>query len=244
MRRLSHAYVDGELDVMLCLDVEHHLRDCPACTRDVERHRELRALLTGPALYHASPAGLEQRIRAALQPSVRGQTVRWRPPLWMPAVIAASLLLSALAGWGMLWTRPSSEMRLAQEVYSSHVRSLMEKHLVDERSSDRHTVKPWFAGRVDFAPRVADLAEEGFVLVGGRLDFLDNRKAAAVVYRRHKHDINLFSWPTTAPNAEPRTLELQNYHLIYWTDAGLTYWAISDLNEDELAQFVTLIRRQ
>jgi anti-sigma factor RsiW len=134
---------------------------------------------------------------------------------------------------------------LARELISSHVHSLMATHLTDVLSSDGHTVKPWFKGQLDFSPPVKNLSKEGFALVGGRLDYVGDRPVAAIVYQRRKHVINLFVWPSTSESAVSTTTQTrQGYHMINWTEGGLTFWAVSDLNEEELGEFVRLVQNQ
>ncbi|MBO0727073.1 MAG: anti-sigma factor, partial [Blastocatellia bacterium] len=161
--------------------------------------------------------------------------------------IGIAVVVLAILSWRFLAPllhHPANDL-LTQEVVSSHVRSLMASHLTDVSSSDQHTVKPWFNGKLDFSPPVKDLTDRGFPLVGGRLDYLNNQPVAALVYRRQLHFINLFIWPSTsAGDVEERPEARQGYHLIHWTMAGMTYWAVSDLNAGELQEFVRILQNQ
>ena len=154
---------------------------------------------------------------------------------------AAAIVVLALVP---LLRGPSAEEVLAREVLAGHVRSLMADHLSDVASSDRHTVKPWFNGKLDFSPPVEDLAQQGFPLVGGRLDYLNNRPVAALVYHRQKHFINLFIWPSTSSDSEVKKETRQGYHLFHWTRSGMTYWAVSDVEESQLQEFVGLVQNR
>jgi anti-sigma factor RsiW len=169
------------------------------------------------------------------------------PMPWRWAAIAASLAFIAILTWRVapLLDSPAGDDRLIQEVTANHVRSLMVAHLVDIPSSDRHVVKPWFTGKLDFAPSVPDLTEQGFPLIGGRLDYLDNRGVAAVVYKRREHVINVFIWPAAhTASGESKTATHQGYHHLRWSDSSMVYWAVSDLNGRELEEFVRLLQTQ
>jgi anti-sigma factor RsiW len=246
LRTLMHGYADGELDLIHTLEVERHLKECSACSAALQRIQSLQQALGDGTLYQGAPAGLRERIRSSLPRTFRPRLAFAHLALRSLAV-AASLAFAAIITWGIVHVGsvPSAESMIEQEVVSAHVRSLLrgEKGLFDVASTDRHTVKPWFAGRVDFSPEVKDLKEEGFSLIGGRLDYLSGRKVAAIVYTRQKHFINLFAWATGGVDEPPVVLARQGYHLAHWTQDGLTYWAVSDLNEVELLRFAGLIRK-
>ncbi len=235
--------MDGELDLAHALGVERHLDDCPACTQTRDELLALRTLVQSVPRFRA-PDALHQRVQAALtapRPS-RRRAFPWRRYL-VPLTMAASLALVFALGWwtARVWCRPTAGELLAQQVVASHVRSLMAEHLLDVASTNRHTVKPWFLGRVNFSPDVPDLA--GFELIGGRLDFLDERPAAALVYKRRDHVINVFlTSADEQPNTKIRFLNVRGFHLLHWIHAGRAYWAVSDLNEEELREFVSLFQ--
>jgi anti-sigma factor RsiW len=226
------------------LEIERHLQGCPACAAALERMRSLSRALGDPAFYYPAPPDLHRRVRASVRrASGPGDRLVWRLVI---AAAAAAVLVVVTTVWGALrgLSAPATDERLAREVVASHVRSLMlESHRVDVESSDQHTVKPWFIGKVDFAPEVKDLSRQGFPLIGGRLDYIDDRPAAALVYRREKHAINVFVWRAAGRDRAPEVLERQGYHLIRWIDKGRMVWVVSDLNTGELREFAELLRR-
>jgi anti-sigma factor RsiW len=238
--------MDYELDAAKSLEVEQHLETCPDCAKSLEGFRRLSRAISDNAAYYRAPSSLENRIRSAMgaetpaerEPSQRRFTLRWATPALAAAVI---ILFAAIFALPRILT-PSSNALLIEEVTASHVRSLMGTHLVDVISSDQHTVKPWFNGKLDYSPPVNDLKSEGFPLVGGRLDYLDSRPVAALVYRRHKHLINLYLWPSTAANSSVQTETRQGYHIDHWTQSGMNYWAVSDVSPVDLSQFIRLIQ--
>jgi anti-sigma factor RsiW len=243
------AYFDGELDTARGRAFEDHLAACPDCTHELAALRDLRDALQDESFRHRPPAGLEERVHEllgqageppGLAPSRPGR--RWTTRLAAAAALAAAVLFGA--SLTLAWRTPSSDDRLAAEVTAGHARSLLADHLFDVASTDRHTVKPWFQGRADFSPPVLDLKEQGFPLAGGRLDFLDGRTAAALVYHRRQHVINLFIWPADGGESGAKALSRRGYNLTHWTAAGLNFWAVSDLNADELRDFARLVRDQ
>ncbi len=232
-QELIHGYLDGELDPSGNQEVERHLQDCEACSEAVRRGKALHTVMQGPALRFEAPAPLRRAIVSATRREER--TPRWR---WLGVAAAAATALAVGIWIAAVFSHPSGQDLLAQDVVSSHIRSLMAAHLTDVGTSDQHTVKPWFSGKVDFSPPVKDLTSQGFVLVGGRLDYLGQQPAAAVVYRRRQHVINLFVWPSGSGHATKMETETRRgYNLIHWTQSGMTYWAVSDLNAAELQEF-------
>jgi anti-sigma factor RsiW len=226
------------------MEIDDHLRQCDACQAIYESQGALRSALKADGVYFAAPAGLERRIRTAVRAAAAPRRWRWAAfsvPGLSVAAATAALIIAAIAG--PLVSRRSQGDQIAHEVVSAHIRSLMPGHLTDVLSSDQHTVKPWFAGKVDFSPPVVDLADEEFPLVGGRLDYVDNRPTAALAYRRREHIINLFIWPSSSNTDVPETLaEGQGYHVLSWTHDHTNFWAVSDLNAKELRQFAQLVR--
>jgi len=242
-KSLLNAYVDGELDSAGSLAVETHMRACASCLTDVENLRGLASAIENGSLRFKAPARLKRNVQAAIRaahPETRSSVFYWR---WA-SVLASAVLVIALT-WIVTtrWARSSEETLLVNDIVSSHVRSMMANHATDVSSSDSHTVKPWFGGKLDYSPLTKDLTEQGFRLIGGRLDYLDNRPVAALVYQRRLHFINLFVWPSNkAAIKEQQQLARQGYNLIHWTQSGMTYWLISDLNVAELSECARLLK--
>lgn len=240
---LVSAYVDRELDVASSVQMQAHLGGCPDCGAAVERAEALRAALGSAALTYPAPPDLAPRIRAALQRETRPRNVL-ALRVWRWAAVPAAAALAAAASWiAVANTGNGGQQRIVDELVAGHVRSLMVDHLVDVTSSDQHTVRPWFNGKIDFAPPVADYASSDFPLVGGRVDYVGGRPVAALVYRHRQHLINVFLWPAVGGESGGREISAQGYHLLRWSDAGLEYWAVSDLNPGELDNLAALIRR-
>jgi anti-sigma factor (TIGR02949 family) len=224
------AYVDGELDAEAAASVGNHLRECPECRRHVREREALGRLVRAVPSYEA-PARLRARVASR---AARFRLVRRVAVLASAAVV----LISLGAAWVFLRSSSTHDDVVA-EVVDNHVRSLLSDHLFDVESSDRHTVKPWFQGKLDFSPPVADLAPIGFPLVGGRLDYLNGRPAAALVYKRRRHTINLFVSPDDGiASGEESSRTVRGFHVHHWAGDGMSFWAISDVNDAELSEFV------
>jgi len=232
---LLHALIDGELDAGHARAVEDHIAGCPRCAAQLHAYREMSKAVAGADLRYAAPPELRRRIEASL-PQARVMPNR-RAVLKGFAMGSA---VSAIAATGLVAVilRSDDEARIESEVVSAHLRSLQAGHLTDVLSTDQHTVKPWFNGKLDVAPPVIDLTAQGFTLIGGRLDYVDTRPIGAIVYRRRAHVINLFVAQTAS--AEPRSARIdsiQGFNIRRWSVRGLNYWAVSDLAADELAEF-------
>jgi mycothiol system anti-sigma-R factor len=263
---LVDGYLDGELGAVTNQAIERHLRDCAECQRAYEAHDSLVRTIGSTATYEKAPAGLRQRIRSSLAKENRparapdsyqdverarvGNDSDQRSTLfgsqWNWLALAALLMVVAIVGFNFVsGRRAGSDQFLASQLIASHVRSLMANHLTDVASSDQHTVKPWLDTKLDFAPAVPDLGSEGFPLVGGRLDYLDNRPVAALVYQRRKHFINLFVWPKDSREGQPpEIISRQGYQLLHWIDSDFNYWAVSDVNGNDLQSFKQVFEKQ
>jgi anti-sigma factor RsiW len=243
LRQMLPAYVDDELGMAETLVMEQHLAGCADCQRDCANQRSVKTLLRKHAAYEQAPAHLAATIFPALQTgkSAAGR-LRPRGIGWFNTGLAAASLCLAAAGGGYYLGLAAHARPLTQEIVANHIRSLQADHLVDIASSDQHTVKPWFSGKLDFSPSVTDFATEGFPLAGGRLDYLDGHPVAALVYRRNGHPINLYAWPSDSADVPPGIVDERGYHLLQWTTDRMHYCVISDLAPDELRAFAAAFR--
>lgn len=236
---LIEAYADGELDLSASLEIERHMDDCAACAAELKSHRALRSSIGGASLYYDAPPQLTSRVRSALRKQAKVPVVH-RLAAWRWFAVAAPAVSLAILAFALVAVSrtPSRRDLLNEEIVSAHVRSLMGAHLMDFPSTDQHTVKPAFNGRIDFSPEVRDLSSQGFTLLGGRLDYVDRRPVAALIYQRRKHVINLFIWPSEAGAEEKAAAtSLRGYSVIHWIRAGMNYSAVSDINSSELGTF-------
>jgi anti-sigma factor RsiW len=248
VRELLDAYIDRELDIVTSVEFERHLADCPECRATLEQYQQLHASVNAQIPTFELPENLESKIRGQLrsvEQNHRGAAGREWFPRWRTWALAATvgLILAFGALLFQIASRPSASQMLAQQVVAAHIRSLMANHLTDVASTDQHTVKPWFSGKLDFAPVVKELTSQGFPLAGGRLDYLNNRAVAALVYKRRQHTINLFVWPSADSDRDLRTTTIKGFNVVYWTQSHMTYWAVSDLNAAELKDFARDVQK-
>jgi anti-sigma factor RsiW len=236
---LLHALIDGELDAGHAREVEAHIAGCPRCAAALTDYREISKAMASADVRYTAPPELRRRIEAAL-PQPQAQVVQMPSRRAVLRGFAMGSAVSAIAATGLfaIVVRNDDMERIQSEVVSAHLRSLQAGHLIDVVSTDQHTVKPWFNGKLDVAPPVIDLTAQGFTLIGGRLDYVDARAIGAVVYRRRQHVINLFVAQTASTERHAAKIEtVQGFNIRHWSDRGLNYWAVSDLAKDELADF-------
>ncbi len=241
-RTIVHGYLDGELDAARATEFEQHLEGCRDCASALEAQQTLRTTLSRGGLYERAPASLRRRVSAEIGAG-RSSLPAWSPDAWRWLATAAVAALLFLAVWSVVprLMRTGGEELIVAQAVDAHLRSLQPGHLTDVPSSDQHTVKPWFDGKVDFAPPVRDLAAEGFPLAGGRLDVVGGRTVAALVYGRRKHYINVFLWPTVEPDAAARSGAVRGYHWEHWRSRGMEFCAVSDVDAADLAQLARLL---
>jgi anti-sigma factor RsiW len=238
---LIHALLDGELDAGHAREVEAHLEICPRCAAQLDAYREMQQAMSAERLRYTAPAGLRRRIERAL-PSAPASMPARAASRWsmlkgfamgtaLSTAIAASLVINVIG--------TDQDQRVLGDVLSAHVRSLQGDHLTDVKTGDQHTVKPWFNGKLDLAPPVVDLTAQGFTLIGGRLDYVDGKAVASIVYRRRTHVINLFVAPGAGSESHGTKLDtMQGFNIRRWNAQGLEFFAVSDINAEELQEFV------
>ena len=243
---LLHAYVDGELDASRAAEFERHLESCGECTATLGAAESLRSSLQRAQLYETAPVSLRNKIAAEIKPA-SSSLARMRPAVWRWAAVAAGILIVAVVAW---YARPGRQDNAAPapftaaEMIDAHIRSLQPGHLTDVASTDQHTVKPWFDGKLDYAPPVRDFGDEGFSLVGGRLDALGGRSVAVLVYGRRKHFVNVFVLPTKEPDTPIHPPgSRQGYNWLHWRLGGMEYCAVSDVSDSDLHELAQLLRQ-
>jgi len=265
--KLMDGYLDRELDPITNQTIEQHLQECSECDQAYKAQAALIRSIGAATPYYRAPAGLRERIQSSLREEIaerpmqsvspgmpsrlqakqsEPRAVFWEPQ-WNWLALAAAIVLAAIIAFNFVprLRQPGADQLLATQLIASHVRSLMANHLTDVASSDQHTVKPWLDAKLDFAPAVADLGSEGFPLIGGRLDYLDNRPVAALVYQRRKHFINLFVWPAeSGSTGADKRITRQGYQLLHWVDSDFNYWAVSDVSDNDLQAFKQVFEKQ
>jgi mycothiol system anti-sigma-R factor len=244
-RTVLHGYLDGELDATRAAEFERHLESCRECVNTLGTEEALRSSLQRSGLYEHAPVSLRKKIRADLDAATE-PVVTPRIPVWRWLAVAAAILIVAGVSW-FAWPRAAKDSAsttpfTVAEIIDAHVRSLQPGHLTDVASTDQHTVKPWFNGKLAFVPPVKDFADEGFPLIGGRLDVLGGQNVAALVYTRRKHIINVFVLPTKEPDSPIHAPGLrQGYQWRHWRRQGMEYCAISDVSDSDIYELVQLI---
>jgi anti-sigma factor RsiW len=249
---LLHALIDGELDAGHARDVETHVAACPACAEKLRAFRAMREAFAQAPLKEAAPAHLRNRIEAAL--AVPAATISVPRQSWLASAraslreswknffggfaVGTALSAAVAASLVIAVVRSDQNQQIAGDVVSAHLRSLQAGHLTDVETSDQHTVKPWFNGKLDVAPPVIDLTAQGFTLIGGRLDYINGQPVASIVYRRRKHVINLFvGEPLGVAVRGVKDESVQGFNIRHWRESGLDLWAVSDIDAGELDEF-------
>ncbi len=242
--RVLDAWIDDELDATTAGEVAEHVADCPACADLRDRRVAMRSALKAASLNHPAPAGLHASILRRIRNIARAEPTRGAWQWWqMVALGGSTALLGALGGWWI--AQPRAMDGLPEQAVARHVASLMpEGPRIDVASTDRHVVRPWFQGRIDFAPVVRDLSAQGFDLVGARLDHLGGQVAVAVVYRLRNHAINVFSWRVLGNAAEAsRPPTIRGFNVVTWSESDINFAAVSDTDKAELDRFTAAYRR-
>jgi anti-sigma factor RsiW len=245
------AYFDAEVDAVSAADLERHIEHCAECRALLQELEQVRAVLRRDSSYAHTPAALRAKIMRALDQEDAAETPaakprkrvppNWRMPSFWAGALGGAGGTAIAATFAFLLLVPRLTNPLPEELVSAHVRSLMPSHLIDVVSTDKHTVKPWFAGHADVSPVVADFEPEGYRLIGGRVDYLEHQRSAVVVYQHGAHVINVFSW-AGHERALPTNVTRSGYHLVFWQAGDLEYCAVSDTGWDELMGLVRLLR--
>lgn len=239
VKPLLNARMDGEIDSAQSAALDSHLADCPSCARDLERLYDIRIAIRGGMPYHTAPLALRDQVRFALRGADYLDRAKTRRPWRMWGSVAAAFVVCVLASALFLVNRHNQRILVADEFLSAHQRALIGRE-VDVVSSDQHTVKPWFNGKLPFSPPVIDLGPEGFPLEGGRLDYVGGNPVAALIYRRRAHRIDVFVQPSAGQKAPP-DFERNGFRELSWTKDGFLFTAVSDLNARELGVFAKLL---
>ena len=243
---ILHAYFDGELDASGAAEFERHLESCPDCAAALAVQETLRSSLKRSKLRERAPESLRRKLAAEMvEPIPRAATRSSSITMWRTLALAASFLLVVVIGWRQLGgpNGTGDDATVLSSIVDAHLRSLQPGHLIDVVSTDQHTVKPWFDGKIDFAPPVRDLAADGFPLEGGRLDAVSGRTVAVVVYVRRKHVINVFVWPTTKKDAAPSSGSRLGYNWVEWRKDGMESIAVSDVSAADLGALWRLLTK-
>ncbi|HYZ88192.1 MAG TPA: zf-HC2 domain-containing protein [Myxococcales bacterium] len=238
--RLIGPWVDDELDLRATVEMENHVARCPECARERDELLALRDTARERLPRYDLPPQLEQRLWSKVREAAASEekAKRPRPRRW----VREASMMAAAACLAVVVTVAVQRGGVGDEVIDAHLRSLQAQHLTDVVSSDQHTVKPWFQGKVDFSVPARDFSEQGFVLAGGRLDVLDGRPVAAIVYRRRQHVLNLFVWPDGRTDRAPRSFTERGYRVTGWAQGGLEYRLVSDVPANEVDELVSLLR--
>ena len=237
-RNYMHGYLDRELDPITAAGIEEHLHACAACTKAYAVQKSLQSAIKRQATYYNAPATLASRI-CAMAGAASETVISKRAPRWHWFQLGAAVAATAVVTWitAVQLEAGSRDERIAEQVIAGHARSVLSNQLTQVASSDQHTVKPWLSSKLDFSPPVTDLATAGFPLTGGRLDYVDHRPVAALVYGHRKHVINLFIWPDAKAAASIQASSRQGFNMVHWDNRGMTFWAISDLNPADIRKF-------
>jgi anti-sigma factor RsiW len=241
---ILHARLDDELDVASAISVDHHLSECRACAAQYAALRNLKEEIAAAQPAYALPPKLERKLASRFISQGTSLTRLWSRP-WRSAValVGAAACIATLVILLPMMRATNGTNEVASEILDNHLRALQPGHLFDVESSDQHTVKPWFQGRTDFSPPVPDLTNDGFILVGGRLEVIHQQPAAAIVYKRRQHVISLYVSPSLGSEAKPVLQDLGGYHLLNWSHNNMSYWAVSDVASADLRDFATLINQ-